>query len=285
MGKTAAAPEKKRCVGCRVEKAAGLKFKWYAGPRCKTCHRPTERGQPGKEWQACHDCSEEGPCTRPEQSWLCRRCVARRARADAGAGLGAGLDTLSAGCTADQRSELLARHLVLARVDIWVMPCSAECLIVLARIVFWRLHGRFAGLLPGPPPGVLSRGGGRRGRTCNVALMAAFIVALHEEARLPPGDAPLLLTGVNNAQLAAVRAALPAAVATGRFRAYPESLSRRVSASGWTLQAFLDHPDENGGVLGTRVRGALAAAGLQSCGARSLTTPDGLAVCRSLHVR
>jgi hypothetical protein len=227
----------------------------------------------------------------PAHASMCLECSA-----EVGGGFSAA--RASDGATPQQLERLVDWHLreVPFRVDVWLVPCTQSCALVFARIVLWRRWGCFAGLLQGPPDGVVTRGGGRHGRTCRADLFGAWLGQLRAEGGWPQGDAPVLLTGVPEGKLAAVRCASQLAswepgglhldFPVERLRAWPGSLSRNVpgAVANWSLADFLARPLEHSCGLVLSTGSALEAAGVPRRQPRSWTSAAGLAFRRSLHV-
>jgi len=281
----AAARAPRTCVGCRSRPDACR----YTGPRCQQCYLHT------RQWRACEGCGEDGCCQRaapPRPRWLCPACGAEAGRGSADVAIA------SDGATPGQLSLLVDWHLREAPsvATIWLVPCTNRCSLVLARLVLWRRWGCFAGLLRGPPAGVLTRGGGRHGRKCRPTPYGSWLQQLRTSGGWPAGDAPILLTGVRQEHLEDIRSAAQlASWAPGglqmdfpveRLCVWSRSLSRNVPGvlEGWCLADFLANPLAHSCEFVLRAGLALDAAGVQRRQPRSLTSATGRGFLRSLHV-
>ena len=251
------------CVACRETKLT-------TRGKCFTCTRHNF------EWHACHDCGDDGPCAKLGRYFRCTPCARRAGRSFSANDWDETPDAEHAALLELHRTELWPV------VDVWLVPCGNRCALHLVRLVLWRLCGRLAGLLEGPPAGVLGAGG-RNGRTCNALRMAKFLEKLVAAGRWPLGDAPVLLTGVTPAQCAAIRIALAWSDQSDRLRAYRRSLSRHRAVAGWSVEAFLRSPRQHSCSLVVRAKEALDAAGVTQRSPRRIDTPPARSFLLSLY--
>jgi hypothetical protein len=168
----------------------------------------------------------------------------------------------------------LQLHLSLHQhVDLWLVPRTPWCDLLLARFCIWRRHGLLSALLIGPPVGVHFRD--RHGVWhVNRDSLATHLVSLHARG-WPSGHAPILVIAVPDGGLDGARQALPPAQ-RARLHAFPHSLSEwMATVAGWRSAFASDPLTAPACLLSTRVRDALGAAGLPQADApRRLDEPS-----------
>jgi hypothetical protein len=165
------------------------------------------------------------------------------------------------------RSFLLAHANAWVHVDVWLIPLTPWCVLILFRIILWRRFGILAGLLEGTPTAahVWSHGI----RRADVAALIEHLVALWVAAEWPHGSAPILLSGTDEDNVQKVRAALADRGANAeqcsRLKAFNATFSERGATKGFVTTDFLRAPTQPrfaDCTIVRRARAALAAAGV-----------------------
>lgn len=175
--------------------------------RCEPCY------DDGAEWIACGAC---GRVTRVVDE----RCAACSFAEDARRGDIGFKHPLENECNA---CRLLAdahrRPWLARRFRAFVMPMRPRCTLHAARVLAWRCHGDLLGLLEAPGEGTFDDLAHPR---AYVPALAKHLTRLYREGRWPPGDAPIVLTGVKRVPPVA---ALPPRQ-WARLRAFDRSLTK-----------------------------------------------------------
>lgn len=108
---------------------------------------------------------------------------------------------ISDDCTAAQQGELAARHRNSGSVTVWFMPRTPRCALVMARWVAWRRCGHVAGIARGPDE---DKAWPKPSRAFDAREYAKHLRDLYIAPDWPAGGAPIVLTSVSAAKLAAV---------------------------------------------------------------------------------
>ncbi len=185
---------------------------------CETCNRARA---------TCTACGTLQFC--PYAAGTCQQCYRAGLRAAALADTGKLAPNLHAELA--ELQGLCARMLLpeaTARIELWILPLH-ECLYIAARGLIWTELGRFAGLVQGPPEGVVRCRSGGGGYCTDPAKYAAHIEGLRQAGRWPPPPARVVCCGLPG--VAALATHLPAAVAD-QLCAYRWSLSGQPGPPG-----------------------------------------------------
>ena len=138
-------------------------------------------------------------------------------------------------------------HLSLhAHVQIWLVPMTPWCPLLMARLVLWRRYGIVAALLPGPPAGVFHRSNGIH--ECDRDRLADHVRNLANHgyhSQLWPRTGKIVFTGCSAYEMVPVKMAIPNYDSTDRLVPFPHSLSERRSTTRWRRNLFLANPDSN----------------------------------------
>ena len=154
----------------------------------------------GQERRDCANCHAPRKCAQLGAAWLCPFCQDKVHLQN-----GQLPCKRTTSLSQQARADYLETHLaVRAYVDVWLVPLSPWCDLLMARLVMWRRYGAVAGLLVGPPASVFPRRHGRR--FCDRAGLARYFRELCTPAAgagiFPAGSAPLVVTGTTIADLA-----------------------------------------------------------------------------------
>ena len=301
-----------RCAGCNRSGSA-LAYGPENEKRCNSCYQAARRKGSGLPlWMHCPDCgvgpqacfpaaaessgsdaesdtgadsgdSETESSAEPDQEppdWRCARCTVITDLALAPQDV----KRVWSNVPLAQALALYTAHIeAWISVDAWIVPSprgDKRCLLIYARLVFWRRWGMLAGLVQGVT-GAVRWCHGRR--VVTHATMVTHLCALCDEGAWPRGNAPVLLTGWPGAELAPLRVLL---VQSGfsqreaaRLRALPYSLSERQRGvtKGLKLKAFLGAPSRpcwQECPLVRQCRMARAALGLPGGGACTSLAAD-----------
>ena len=169
---------------------------------------------------------------------------------------------------------LLDKHLSgWQQIDIWIVPLTPWCLLVLFRVVLWRKHGLIAGLLRGPEEAHAFRDGKR---VTDAAKLSAHLGALRNAAprRWPRGNAPILVTGTKGT-VDLDLTGLPRGQ-RNRVRTLGSTLSQQRATKGFNREGFLANPTDarwEGCLIVQRTADAIAAAGVTSKVPHELAAP------------
>ena len=252
-----------RCKACGAFKPRDPAASWRphhgigGGRRCKAC-----ANKPAMERRTCARCATDCCCTKRGGDWACVACgeaaILRSGRVPP-------KRTVPLSLVA-QRGHLEMHYTMRFHVDLWVVPLSPWCPLLMLRLVLWRRFGIVAGILVGPPVCTFPWSAGVRG--CDreeLALHFRELFTVQPGAARPlcsTGTTPILVTGCVDADLAESRLEVPLAD-RARLKAYKDSLSERMSTRGWSRHSFnLDPAGTPECTLVRRARGALQAAGL-----------------------
>lgn len=154
-------PRRRRCAGCHALRAEEDLQSGVAGAKCCSgCAHAARRADTGlPRWRECTGCAR-GPCRcfpLPDSddsddsgsesdafAWLCTDCR----RVD---DLRRGVLAISRlGATQVQVDAFLALHLCEhVHVDIWIVPITPRCILILIRVILWRRFGVLAGVVLG----------------------------------------------------------------------------------------------------------------------------------------
>lgn len=242
-----------RCKACRTWKKASSVDRPHRGVglgrRCRTCANYR------REWQPCARCATTATCEKVGGHWLCRPC------ADA-ATLRSNVLPKKRTIRREDQAAYLQLHLSLRQhVDLWLIPRTPWCDLLLARFCIWRRHGLLGALLIGPPIGVHFRDWHGVWHV-NSESLADHLVSLHQSTLWPSGHAPILVTAAHDGDLDDARQVLPPAQGA-RLHAFPHSLSEWMATTAGWRSAFASNPlTAPACLLSIRVRAALGAAGL-----------------------
>ena len=205
--------------------------------KCQQC------GKGNRSWRCCALCGA-GPCAClfVDGEWRCGRC-ARLAALCSGALPACGTRIVPTWTDAEAHA-LHALHLgpsVRVWVDVWIVPLSAECVLILARFIIWRRHGYLCGLLCGVP--ALEWSHARH--VFDLEGLTARLAEWWQGGTWPPGSAPILLLQLEARFVAEVRghaalAHLPPAQLS-RLRQGP-GLSECGANAGFDVAAFAKKP-------------------------------------------
>lgn len=256
----------KRCKACLIFKPERLVCRPHAGigggRRCTACKGAK------RERRFCARCGDEHLCRKRGLHWMCVPCtdaaVLRSGDLPAKRTLELPL--------ADKVAYLALHYALRADVQIWIVPLTRWCPLLMFRFVLWRRFGILAGILPGPPTGVFTRLGGVR--QCDRMALGLHFRGLVANGLAPvgigaagqtwpSGTAPVVVTGTCAADLGFAKMELPPA---DRDRLVPflETLSERRATTGWSRRTFNQSPCAAGSscVLVQRAVLVLQAAGL-----------------------
>ena len=169
-------------------------------------------------------------------------------------------------CDEADVAELVDRNIENAPgVHLWVMPTSGyACTLVRARLISFRSFGRLMGLLRGPSAELRTYGAyGERFQAGRLADHLATAMA----GFWPTGNAPIVLTGVSDAELTLVKLALQQRGADpdelARFRAYNGSLSKLRVPGAFNANEYIASPaNYDGHAHVANVRRSLDVAGV-----------------------
>jgi hypothetical protein len=256
---------KRLCTeGCRKYKR-GAHYN-EGGRRCANCR------QYKVHWRACSECGVAAPCTalprdgsdsdssgstgESELAWACARCsrltALRRGELPPQRG------TKVSVADRDAFFEAQLDPATACYVRLWLVPRRRYCPLFWARLIFWLRWRCVAATLRGPPDGCVVRAGRNR-RVMDTDALALHVRRLRDQGHWPPGNAPVLLTGVSDVILAQVKAnlqlplhsaGLPAwgAREIGRLRGCPDSLSE-LRTGPLDRAGFLQNPAGQSGNL------------------------------------
>jgi len=127
----------------------------------------------------------------------------------------------------------------VALADFWVVPLSAECVLILARAILWRRHGYLCGLLVGCAATAWSHGR----PVLDVAAVVAHLAGWWEGGGWPGGGAPILLLTASAGQVAEVQTQLAHVPQAARARLrHGPSLSEQHATSGLKVAGFVAAP-------------------------------------------
>jgi len=262
----------RRCAACHKYRDRLPLKKWRphaglgGGRRCKTC------ANEGRERRSCHSCGMPECCELCLGQWTCRGCRAAAVLLNNELPPRRGVALTNA-----EKAARLERHLAhWAQVDLWLLPRKPWCPLEAARLYLWRRYGLVAGVLLGPAHGVHSWTNGWP--VVDRAALAEHCGELIVEAGWPKGNAPIVVTGTREDDLADSRVAvgmasealgLPggSAAQDPRLRPFPKSLSEwRATSAGWRDAVAQNATTAPHCLLASRVRDALGAAGITVAG-------------------
>ncbi len=168
-------------------------------------------------------------------------------------------------------------------VQLWIMPLTKWCPLLMLRFILWRRWGVLAGILPGPPTGVFTRSQGVR--QCNAVQLALHFRDLVAAGQLwPAGNARVVVTGTRAADLALAIHELPP---WDRQRLVPflETLSELRTTANWSRHDFNQAPLTHTCTLVARALLLLQAAGLPQANQLHSISENSLhgGVFRKLH--
>ncbi len=246
--------QKRLCTaGCRKYKPIAH---YPGGRRCANCR------QCGIHWRVCDECGVAAPCTplpsdesdsesadESDVEWACARCgrLAALRRGELPKQRGTKVSAADREAFFEAQLDPATAH----DVCLWLVPRRRHCPLFLARLIFWLRWRCVAATLRGPPEGCVVRAGRNR-RVMDTDLLALHLRELRDKGHWPPGNAPVLLTGVSDVVFAQVKAnlqlplhsaGLPAwsAQQVGRLRSCPDSLSE-LRTGPFDRAAFLQNP-------------------------------------------
>ena len=171
----------------------------YSGPKCRRCYNMELSGAP------CAKCGAAGETSKLGRRSLCATCkrdaelAAGKYHADVGKVGLASLRTLCAQMLHPQAA---------ARIELWLLP-RGRCAYILIRILLWTRYGRFAGLLEGPPEGIVTCRSGGGGYVVDATRYAAHVRSLRSAGRWPPPPARVVCCCLGAGEVAAVQGKLP----------------------------------------------------------------------------
>lgn len=147
------------------------------------------------------------------------------------------------GAAGEAGPQLALLHLADAvLIDVWILALTPECLLILIRVVLWRRFGCLAGLVMAANVQVWSHGV----RTLDLVALADHLAGLFRQGQLPPGGAPVLVTGTTRDDIDAVVGLLAQRevpfAERARLRPVPCTLSERGATKGFKLREFLTAP-------------------------------------------
>lgn len=233
----AAGPRRrKRCFGCNeLRRATALRSGRAGEKRCSACAKAAAKAKTTlPAWCVCSSCGGgpvrciEGACV------ACRRVSALEH---------GGIGSTRLGAERGDVEALAGLHLAdWSYVTVWILALTPECLLILIRLVLWCKFGCLAGLFLAVDVQSWSHGV----RTLNLVLLADHLHGVFVQGKWPPGNAPVLVTGIAQSDLGALVALMaqrgvPVA-ARLRLRALPCSLSERGATKGFRTKAFVAAP-------------------------------------------